>query len=378
MKKNFFIKKKGFTLIELLAVIVILAIILLIVMPIIITVIDDARKGGFEASARGLVKVVETSYFARTFENELGEQIYEFENGAQISGETLKFSGQAPRNGVIHVNEAGKVTMAIEDGVWCAQKTFENNEITMTKLSEVVECTLPVGGGEIVIGDGRIIFYKDESTDTLHVIREGDSRIDGAWTRLQPSDYGNGDTEYASSAEEPSIMLDVSPGGTSGGSTIAHHVNHIVVYSGITHLGDNVFNDYGNPASVESILLPDGLEVIGDFALNRLALTELVIPETVSIIGDRSLISNNLASISIPESVEIIGSETFSGNNLETVIFHKNNDITIGYQAFISNGPEKNSTAAELHCTSGWSCTEVDNFYGTWNLNVDGTSWVLE
>lgn len=55
-------KNKGFTLIELLAVIVILAIIALIATPIILGIINDARKGSAEESAKLIVGNVELAY----------------------------------------------------------------------------------------------------------------------------------------------------------------------------------------------------------------------------------------------------------------------------------------------------------------------------
>lgn len=55
-------KNKGFTLIELLAVIVILAIIALIATPIILGIINDARKGSAEESAKLIIGNVELAY----------------------------------------------------------------------------------------------------------------------------------------------------------------------------------------------------------------------------------------------------------------------------------------------------------------------------
>ena len=57
--------KKGFTLVELLAVIVILAIILVIAIPAIFNVIDDARKGSIESSAKLIAKNIMTDSLAK-------------------------------------------------------------------------------------------------------------------------------------------------------------------------------------------------------------------------------------------------------------------------------------------------------------------------
>ena len=63
-------KNKGFTLIELLAVIVILAIIALIATPIILNIIEDARVGAYENSAKLIVSTVEKSYAGAYMKND--------------------------------------------------------------------------------------------------------------------------------------------------------------------------------------------------------------------------------------------------------------------------------------------------------------------
>ena len=55
-------KKEGFTLVELLAVIVILAVILVIAVPQIISVIESARKGSIELTAKLIAEGSERIY----------------------------------------------------------------------------------------------------------------------------------------------------------------------------------------------------------------------------------------------------------------------------------------------------------------------------
>ena len=112
--------KKGFTLIELLAVIVILAIILLIVMPIVLNVINDARKGAFQASAYGLMKTAENKCLSDLVQNYDGTAEIIFDEGSIITGE-LDFSGKGPQTGRISVNSQCEIALAIHDGTWgCA------------------------------------------------------------------------------------------------------------------------------------------------------------------------------------------------------------------------------------------------------------------
>ncbi len=58
-------KKKGFTLVELLAVIVILAVILVIAVPQIMSVIESARKGSIESTAKLIAESAEREYTNR-------------------------------------------------------------------------------------------------------------------------------------------------------------------------------------------------------------------------------------------------------------------------------------------------------------------------
>ncbi len=129
MQKRFFVRKKGFTLIELLAVIVILAIILLIVMPIVLNVINDARRGAFEATARGLNKTAENQYMENRLRGNPLEVDYVFADWEQTEGDPLKFSGRGPKDGIVRVYDNGDTEMAINDDNWCVTKDRDETDI---------------------------------------------------------------------------------------------------------------------------------------------------------------------------------------------------------------------------------------------------------
>ena len=133
-------KFKGFTLIELLAVIVILAIILLVVMPIVINVINDARKGAFEASAMGLVKTAENQCYSRQLDSGRVQVIYTFNNGVQtvepIEEELLKFSGKAPNEGYVFVDFNCNVELKLTDGLWYVEKNRNSSDILIAEYDD--------------------------------------------------------------------------------------------------------------------------------------------------------------------------------------------------------------------------------------------------
>lgn len=115
--------KKGFSLIELLAVILLLALIILIAIPIIFNLVDDAKKGAFEATGNGLIKTAENNFLRRKLSGDNERVVYVFET---VDGETeqivspstypkLDFSGKPPIDGYIVVDELGNVEMEITD-----------------------------------------------------------------------------------------------------------------------------------------------------------------------------------------------------------------------------------------------------------------------
>ncbi len=167
--------RKGFTLIELLAVIVILAIILLIVMPIVLNVISNARKGAFEATARGLVKTVENQYMEGHIKGNPLAMDYVFANWNQEEGEPLVFSGRGPKDGTLRVYDDGDIEIAINDNNWCVTKDRNEKDINPAVPYDG-ECNLPseIGGGNGNGGgdddeedDYGIITYPPEVIDCL-------------------------------------------------------------------------------------------------------------------------------------------------------------------------------------------------------------------
>ena len=74
-----------------------------------------------------------------------------------------------------------------------------------------------------------------------------------------------------------------------------------------------------------SVIIPDSVTVIGEWAFNFSALTHLTIPENATVIGnsvagDRG-VGIGLKSIIIPEDCNINGNTAFPSNKLSTIIF---------------------------------------------------------
>ena len=114
-----------------------MAIILLVAFPIVLNVIFEARKGAFESSAYGLSKTSENEYMANLVKGDSKVMEITFEGGIITSEDMISFSGRAPEDGVIIINQNCKVQMAVTDGYWCVQKAFNNKEVTVTRLSDM-------------------------------------------------------------------------------------------------------------------------------------------------------------------------------------------------------------------------------------------------
>ncbi len=127
-------KRKGFTLIELLAVIVILAVIALIAVPIILNIVNKSKKSAFLDSAYGLVESAKLLYAESILDGGLSEEkTFSFDSGKP---ESLNYSGESPKGGMMVLTPNGEISIAIHNNEWCAVKGFLESEVTLTKYEE--------------------------------------------------------------------------------------------------------------------------------------------------------------------------------------------------------------------------------------------------
>jgi hypothetical protein len=104
----------------------------------------------------------------------------------------------------------------------------------------------------------------------------------------------------------------------------------VVIPDGIQVIGDFVFHK----AKLTSVVIPNSVTAIGDFAFHETELTSIVIPNSVTTIGREAFGYNKLASLTIPDSVTTIGSLAFFSNQLTSVTI-PDSVIKIETRAFI-------------------------------------------
>lgn len=96
------------------------------------------------------------------------------------------------------------------------------------------------------------------------------------------------------------------------------------------------YGAFENCASLTSVVIPDGITIIGDYTFAGCsALTSVAIPSSVTSIGYQSFYScTSLASITIPNAVANIGKSCFENCSSMHALTIPNSVTNIGYDAF--------------------------------------------
>ena len=150
-------KKKGFTLVELLAVIVILAVILVIAVPQIMSVIESARKGSIESTAKLIAEGAEREYTNRKI---LGK-----DTNIECS-DVSSMNSNDYGTCVISFDNRGKATVSITGKGKFEGYTCNGNSINM-------ECIK----GESFPTDAQYFSYKDTSVIGEVIIKDKDKCV---------------------------------------------------------------------------------------------------------------------------------------------------------------------------------------------------------
>ena len=279
-------KKKGFTLVELLAVIVILAVILVIAVPQIMSVIESARKGSIESTAKLIAEGAEREYTNRKI---LGKDTN------VLCSDVSSMNSNDYGTCVITFDNTGKATVKVTGKGKFEGYTCNGDSINM-------ECVK----GEI-----------PGSTETAAQYFSY-SEVEGGVSITGYNIEGGTDVVIPSEIDGKKVVEIAYAAFTSSGVTPTNMTN--TNKASVSYLNNNKKDVAAIPLIATP--LPDGLGI-----------TSVVIPSTVKSIGNRAFVNNQITEVVIPSSVTSIGKDAFSNNQLVSLTISG----SVGASAFENN-----------------------------------------
>ena len=370
-------KNKGFTLVELLSVIVILAVILVIAVPQIMSVIESARKGSIESTAKLIAEGAEREYTNRKI---LGKDTN------VLCSDVSSMNSNDYGTCVITFDNRGKATVKVTgkgkfEGYTCNGNST-NMECVKGEIPESTETDAQYfayseveGGINItgyLVGDGvNDVIVKDKDKCVAYLQSVGVEKeqantlcsggaVDGTTLKdgvlqgdiISSKDYslaglevtykngGGTDVVIPSEIDGKKVVAIADNAFTSAGVTPTTISNTKKV--SVSYLNNNKKDVAAIPLigiplpdglGITSVVIPSTVKSIGDRAFVNNQLTEVVIPSSVTSIGDSAFFNNQLVSLTISGSV---GGSAF-GNNKLTTLTLLDGVVSIGGSAFDDN-----------------------------------------
>ena len=349
-------KKKGFTLVELLAVIVILAVILVIAVPQIMSVIESARKGSIESTAKLIAEGAEREYTNRKIlgkdtniecsdvssmnSNDYGTCVITFDNAGKakvsITGKG-KFEGYTCNGNSTNMEcVKGEIPGSTETAAQYFSYSEVEGGVAITgylAVSDVIN--------DVVVKDkDKCVAYlpttgaTEEQANTLcsgNALDNGMTLKDGVQRGLIPSsDYETAGLEVTYNGGGTDVVI---PSEIDGKKVVE------IAYAAFTSSGITPTSINNTKKVMPSYLYSDNKASIHKLMSSRpigLGITSVVIPNTVTSIGRRAFEDNKLTEVTIPSSVTSIGRDAFSNNQLTSLTI-SNGVTSIGQSAFASN-----------------------------------------
>ncbi len=285
-------KNKGFTLVELLSVIVILAVILVIAVPQIMSVIESARKGSIESTAKLIAEGAEREYTNRKI---LGKDTNNIEC-SDVSSMNSNDYGTC----VITFDNRGKATVKVTGKGKFEGYTCNGDSINM----ECVKGEIP-GSAE---------------------------------TAAQYFSYSEVEGGVSITGYNIEAGLDVVIPSMINGKKVVAIADYAFTTNGITPTSiknkEKASVSYLNNSKNKTVI------PLARPSLAGLGITRVVIPNTVTSIGDNAFKYNKLTEVTIPSSVTSIGLYAFARNQITKIIF-PSTALTI-YNTSFNNNPITN------------------------------------
>ena len=372
-------KKKGFTLVELLAVIVILAVILVIAVPQIMSVIESARKGSIESTAKLIAEGAEREYTNRKIlgkdtniecsdvssmnSNDYGTCVISFDNRGKA---TVKVTGKGKFEG--YTCNGNSTNMECVKGEIPGSTETAAQYFSYSEVEGGVSITGYLAVGEVnnvVVKDKdkcvaylqtKFSGFGEESANTLcsgnaldngTTLKEGVQRggipsSDYATAGLEVTYNGGGTDVVIPSEIDGKKVVGIARNAFTSEGVLPTNISNTKKAS-ISYLYNN--RNVGTVRKIDisvdglgitSVVIPNTVTSIGDGAFMRNQLTSLIIPNSVTSIGAGAFGSNQLTEVTIPSSVTSIGQYAFDNNQIIEVTI-PSSVTSIGAGAFSNN-----------------------------------------
>ena len=347
-------KKKGFTLVELLAVIVILAVILVIAVPQIMSVIESARKGSIESTAKLIAEGAEREYTNRKI---LGK-----DTNIECS-DVSSMNSNDYGTCVITFDNRGKATVKVTgkgkfEGYTCNGNSI-NMECVKGEIPGSTETAAQYFGYEENAIDEVIVKDKDKCITFLktNIYPEDDANTICSGNKLKKDDWTLRDdvlqgnipsSDYETAGLEVTYGTYITGYNIEGGTDVV--IPSEINGKKVVGIAVGAFTDRGvipttninnTKKVIVSYLSNSKNKIIATQLLqdNRpigLGITSVIIPNTVKSIGGGAFFGNKLTEVTIPSSVTSIGIEAFANNQLTKIIF-PSTPLTIECNTFDNN-----------------------------------------
>ena len=371
-------KKKGFTLVELLAVIVILAVILVIAVPQIMSVIESARKGSIESTAKLIAEGAEREYTNRKIlgkdtnikcsdvssmnSNDYGTCSISFDNAGKAK---VSITGKGKFEG--YTCKGSSTNMECVKGEIPGSTETAAQYFAYSEVEGGVSITGYLAVGEV---NNVVVKDKDKCVSYLPTVNAPEEYINtwcsgGAVNGFTLKDAVQQGEIPSSDYETAGLEVTYNGGGTDvvipsmiDGKKVVAIADNAFTTNGVTPT--NINNTKKVSASylynidnkkevtllsyqlqniglgITSVIIPNTVTSIGKAAFMDNQLTEVTIPSSVTSIGISAFFDNKLTTIVIPSSVKSIGQSAFSGNQLTSITL-SDGVTSIGESAFAYN-----------------------------------------
>ena len=347
-------KNKGFTLVELLSVIVILAVILVIAVPQIMSVIESARKGSIESTAKLIAEGAEREYTNRKIlgkdtnvlcsdvssmnSNDYGTCVITFDNRGKA---TVKVTGKGKFEG--YTCNGNSTNMECVKGEIPGSTETAAQYFSYSEVEGGVAITgYLVGDANVVVKDKDkcVAYYvsKDETEENANTLCNGNALDNGLTLKQDIQEAFIPSSDYETAGLEVNWY-------NGGGTDVV--IPSEIDGKKVVAIADNAFTTNGiTPTTINNTkkVMPSYLynnRNVGtvrklNMSVDGLGITSVVIPNTVTSIGDIAFKDNHLTEVTIPSSVTSIGRRAFAYNQLTKIIF-PSTPLTIECNAFANN-----------------------------------------